>query len=303
MAASLPRDGIIAALTIPVDIDGQPLRAALAFHLNWLRERGVDGVLALGSTGEFLRLDVPARKAALATIAELAEPLPVLANISDIRYQNMVELGHFARDLGLPGVAVMTPSFYPVSDADQLAFFERASAAFGGDMMLYNFPEHTGNRIALETVVAFAECAPLRGFKQSGGEFSYHEQLIPLGQEKGFSVFSSADTRLPDSLALGAAGCIGGLVNFMPEEMVAIFNIARRGASGDIETHRARLIEARQCIDRLTFPLNITAGLEARGLETGVPKTILSETSRRLYAEVVRDLQILFEKWNLPRAS
>jgi 4-hydroxy-tetrahydrodipicolinate synthase len=302
MPSSFPREGIIVALTIPLDANGQPMRAALKNHIEWLRSHGIDGVLALGSTAEFMRLDVETRKASLALIAELAAPLPVLANISDIRLQNVVELGHFARALGLPGVAVMTPSFYPVSDADQLAFFERAAQAFGGEMMLYNFPEHTGNRIALETVAAFAERAPLRGFKQSGGEFSYHQELIPLGKAKGFSVFSGADTRLPDSLALGAAGCIGGLVNFVPEYMVAIYNIARRGGEGDIETVRARLLEIRQLIDRLTFPLNVTAGLEARGLETGAPKTLLSAATQELYARIVTELRSGFEHWQLPPA-
>src|SRR5436309_1879647 len=126
-SSSYPREGILVALATPTDARGRLMKRALRTHLAWLRERGVHGVFALGSTGEFVRFNIEERKAILESIAELAAPLPVVANISDIRPRAVAELGKFARRLRLAGVAVMPPSFYPMSDADQLAFFERAA--------------------------------------------------------------------------------------------------------------------------------------------------------------------------------
>ena len=97
----------------------------------------------------------------------------------------------------------MPPSFYSVSDADQLAFFLHAADAAQLPVMLYNFPELTGNRIAMDTIAAFGDRAPMVAIKQSGREFEYHNELIALGREKGFVVFSGADTRLPEVFALG----------------------------------------------------------------------------------------------------
>ncbi|MBI2497233.1 MAG: dihydrodipicolinate synthase family protein, partial [Opitutae bacterium] len=85
--------------------------------------------------------------------------------------------------------------------------------------MLYNFPELSGTRINLETVAAFAQRAGMAGIKQSGGEFAYHRDLVALGRERNFSVFSGSDTRLPEVFALGVDGCIGGLVNIVPDLM------------------------------------------------------------------------------------
>jgi 4-hydroxy-tetrahydrodipicolinate synthase len=300
MQTPFPREGILAALAIPTDAEGRVMRPALTEHLHWLRARGVHGVLALGSTGEFPYFTVKERKAILGVVAELAAPLPVIANISDIRPQAVAELGRFARQLQLPGVAIVPPYFYPVSDADQLAFFEHVAEAAQLPVMLYNFPELTGNRIAIETVAAFAERQPMAAIKQSGGEFSYHEALIALGREKNFAVFSGADTRLPEAFGLGAAGCIGGLVNFVPEDMVTIFNLCRKGEPGDPEPPRARLSEVGQWLDRLTFPLNVAAGMEARGLQPGHPKAIVSPASAARYAEIVAGLRACFERWGLP---
>jgi len=303
MPASFPREGVLAALAIPTDKEGRLLKTALANHIEWLRERKVHGILALGSTGEFVRFSLDERKAILETIAELTAPLPVLANISDISPSVVAELGRFARELNLPGVAVMPPSFYPVSPADQLAHFLNAAEAFGGPVVLYNFPELTGNRIGIETIAQFADQAQMAGIKQSGGEFSYHHDLIALGQEKGYSVFSGADTRLPKVFAMGAVGCIGGLVNFVPEDMVEIFEIVRQGKAGDTEAPRQRLCEVGEWLGRLTFPLNVTAGLEARGIEVGAPKTLVSPTSRIRYQEIVTGLRGCFERWGFAEAG
>jgi 4-hydroxy-tetrahydrodipicolinate synthase len=205
-----------------------------------------------------------------------------------------------ARDLGLAGIAIMPPHFYPVSAADQLAFFlAAAEAADPLPVMLYNFPELTGNRIAPETVSAFAARARLAGFKQSGAEFGYHETLVALGREHRFALFSGADTRLPEVFGLGAAGCIGGLVNMVPELMLEQFRVFRQGAPGELEPTASRMREVGEILGRLTFPLNVPAGLAARGFDPGVPKAILSPASQEAFARMVEVLRDRFAAWGL----
>lgn len=300
MSSPLPRKGVLAALWLPTDSSGNLLRAELARHLIFLKSCGINGVLALGSTGEFPQFDLDQRKRALATIAELAAPLPVIANISDIRPQAVAELGRFARELGLPAIAIMTPGFFPSTQEDALAHFFHASEKSGLPALLYNFPELTGTRIALDTVRRFAERAPMLGIKQSGGEFAYHKELIALGKNKGFSVFSGADTRLPEVFALGADGCIGGLVNIAPELMVHLYRVCREGAAGDTSPAFEQLKQIGTIIDRLTFPLNVAAGIEARGFAVGEPKAIVSPRSREIYAGIVDELRAKFADWKLP---
>jgi len=303
MKIPFPRAGIFAALAIPTDPRGRVMKRALASHLTWLRAQGIHGVLALGSTGEFARFSLDERKAILELVAELAAPLPVIANISDINPRVACELGRFARRLRLPGVAIMPPNFFPVSAADQLAFFEHVAAAAGLPVMLYNFPELTGNRISLETIAAFADRSPMAGIKQSGAEFDYHPELIALGREKDFSVFSGADTRLEEVFKLGANGCIGGLVNFVPELMVEIYRVTCEGGVGDAALAGERMRAVGASVSKLTFPLNVAAGVEARGFEPGSPKTIVSKESARIYRAIATELRALFKAWKLAPAK
>lgn len=300
ISAAVPKRGILAALWLPTDLSGNLLRDELASNLVFLRSHGAYGVLALGSTGEFPQFDLEQRKRALATVAELADPLPVIANVSDIRPTAVASLGRFAKDIGLPAIAIMPPGFYPSSQDDLLAHFLHTADASGLPTFLYNFPELTGTRIGIETVAAFADRAPMAGIKQSGGEFGYHKELIALGAEKNFSVFSGSDIRLPEVFGLGAHGCIGGLVNIAPELMVHIYKVCREGAVGDVDSAFDRLKRIGGIVDRLTFPLNVAAGMEARGLAVGAPKAIVSSASARLYREIVRELEQLFAEWEMP---
>lgn len=303
MSSPIPRKGILAALWLPTDSSGNLLRAELARNLAFLKGKGIHGVLALGSTGEFPQFDIEQRKAVLALVAELAAPLPVIANISDIRPRAVAELGKFARELGLPAIAIMTPGFFPSSQEDLLAHFLHASEESGLPALLYNFPELTGTRIGLETVATFAERGAMLGIKQSGGEFAYHKDLIQLGREKKFSVFSGSDTRLPEVFGLGADGCIGGLVNIAPEQMLHLYRVCHDRAAGETCPAFDQLKQIGAIIDRLTFPLNVAAGMEARGLATGAPKAIVSPASARLYREIVAELRCVFQSWNLAPAG
>jgi 4-hydroxy-tetrahydrodipicolinate synthase len=165
--------------------------------------------------------------------------------------------------------------------------------------MLYNFPELAGKRIEPATIAAFAERAPMVAIKQSGGDFEYHRELIALGREKGFAVMSGADTRLPEVLALGAAGCIGGLVNIVPEPMVRIHRAVRDGGDASADADLVR--EVGRILDRSSFPLNVAAGMKARGFDPGVPKSVVSAESRTLHAEIVRELVALFERTGLAK--
>jgi 4-hydroxy-tetrahydrodipicolinate synthase len=292
--------GIYSAQYIPTDANGRVVRASLAAHIDFERRAGINGLLALGSTGEFPFFTVNERRAVLTTIAELAAPLKVLANISDIRPRSAIELGLHAKELGLPAVALMPPMYYPVSQADMLAYFLHVADAVGLPVMLYNFPELAGKRIEPEMIVAFAERAPMVAIKQSGGDFAYHLELIALGREKKFAVMSGSDARLPEAFALGAAGCIGGLVNIVPELMVELDRVYRRKEPGDATVVAEGMQDAGRILEQLTFPLNVAAGLEARGFDPGTPKSVVSYESRALYEQIVAELRALFERLQLP---
>ena len=297
--ATFRRDGIFTALWIPADHAGHLLKEELQTQVTFQKKHGIHGILALGSTGEFLQFDPAERKAILAATAECAGALPVIANISDIRPAVVRDLAQAARDLGLAGVALLPPYFYPVAQPDLVEYFVRGAEAAQLPLLLYNFPERTGNRITLETVAAVAERVPVAAIKQSGDEFAYHAPLVQLGREKGFTVFTGADTRLAEAMAVGVAGCIGGLVNAVPDLLVDIYHAAQAGHPERAALSTARMKTLGERLSRLTFPLNVGAAIEARGLPVGHPKMLVSPATEEAYRGLVQELKGLYREWNL----
>lgn len=294
-------EGVFCALWTPTDSEGALLKRELRENIQFLQDRGIRGLLALGSTGEFLHLDLPQRKAFLECVRAEAGDLPVIANISDVRAAAMAELAHFAKLTGCAAVALLPPYFYPVAQADLVEFFARAGEAAQLPLFLYNFPERTGNRIALETVAAVAERAHLAGVKQSGAEFEYHARLVELGRAKNFVVLTGSDTRLPEAMAMGVAGCVSGLSNAVPEPIVEIFEACRAGEPQRAALAIERMRRIGEHVERLEFPLNVAAIMEARGRPVGHPKSCVSPATRARYQQLVAALRGLLADWESQR--
>ena len=214
---SLPQEGVLVALWTPTDSSGRLDTAVVRANLQFLQRKGLAGLMLLGSTGEFLRLEVAERLRFLEVIRPLAEGWPAMVNVSDARPPAVVQLGQRVRELGFASISLLAPWFYPHSQPDLAEFFARSAEAIGLPVFLYNFPERTGHRIELATISAVADRVRVAGVKQSGAEFGYHRELTALGRARGFAVLTGGETRLAEAMGLGVSGCVSGLANAVPE--------------------------------------------------------------------------------------
>jgi 4-hydroxy-tetrahydrodipicolinate synthase len=232
-------------------------------------------------------------------VIQWAGPLRLMMNISDIRPEVVADLGRFARHSGLAAVSLLPPSFYPMAQEDLVEFFVQGAEAAQLPLFVYNFPERTGNRVALDTIAAVADRVPVAGVKQSGAEFSYHSELVELGRQKGFVVLTGADTRLPEAIDLGVSGCVSGLSNAVPDLVVQAFSDARSGVPAGAQVAHSRLRELALRIPQVQFPLDVAAVMEARGRAVGNPKRIVSAATQARYDRLVGELRALFREWKL----
>ncbi|MCB1103374.1 MAG: dihydrodipicolinate synthase family protein [Opitutaceae bacterium] len=302
MSCRIPLKGIFSAQWLPVDEQGVLNVPSLRAIIGMQREAGIHGILTLGSTGYFPLFSLDERKELMEQTVELGGGLPVIANISDIDERNVIALGRHAKKAGLQMVAVMAPMFYPLSQADLLAYFLHVVEEVELPLLLYNFPERSGIKIEINTIERFAQRAPLAGVKQSGADFLYHHDLVKLGERWDFAVLTGEDTQLKAVAELGGQGCIGGLSNIVPELLVRAYGQYWLGESLEVGevSPTERLSEVGAMFNRLEFPLNVAAGIEARGFDPGSWRRTVSPVSKTLYRELVDDLRDKFTAWKLP---
>jgi 4-hydroxy-tetrahydrodipicolinate synthase len=271
----------------------------MARQLELVRTAGVQGLMVLGSTGEFPLLDLAERRRVLEFVKLHSPQLPAMAHVSDIRLPAVIELGRHAKSLGYEAMSLLPPWYFAVAQEDLVEFFVRAADACGLPLFIYNFPERTGNRLAVDTIAAVADRVPVAGVKQSGAEFGYHRELVTLGEAKRFVVLTGADTRLADALALGCTGCVSGIADALPNLMTRLFNAARNKepiATADLTT---KVAAVGKLLDDLEFPHNVGALIEAAGLEPGEPKTAVSPRTAGRRTDLVRRLRELIARERL----
>lgn len=211
--------GALAAALTPLRDEGAALdEDAFGPYLDFLAKGGLDGILALGTTGEGILLSVEERMRAVERF--VAGPLPVIVHAGAQTTSDTVRLVKHAAANGAQGVAVIGPPYFRLDAEALLEHFGRAAAACAPlPFYLYEFEAASGYAIPLEVVERLREKAPnLAGLKVSDAPF---EKVRPYLVE-GLDVFVGAEALLDEGLAAGAAGAVSGLAAAFPGDVAAV---------------------------------------------------------------------------------
>jgi 4-hydroxy-tetrahydrodipicolinate synthase len=219
----------IAAALTPLRNGGAELDLdAFDPYLIFLRDAGIDGILSLGTTGEGINLSVEERMTVLERVA--AGPLPVIAHCGAQTTAQTLELCRHAAGLGVEGVAVIAPPYFPLDEDALLVHFSAAARACGETpFYAYELRGASGYAIPPRVVERLRDAAPnLVGMKVSDTPF---EAVRPYLFE-GLDVFVGAEALIGEGLAAGAAGAVSGLASAFPEAVVEAVHSGDSGAAG-----------------------------------------------------------------------
>src|SRR2546422_9041181 len=117
--------GALAAGLTPLRDAGEALdEEVIAPYVDFLLAGGLDGLLALGTTGEGFLLPIEQRMRAAQLFVETgAERLAVAVHAGAQSTWDTVELAAHAADVGAAAVAVMGPPYFPPDETELLAHF------------------------------------------------------------------------------------------------------------------------------------------------------------------------------------
>jgi len=219
--------GALAAAVTPLRDDGAALdEEAFRRYLDFLAAGGLDGILALGTTGEGILLSAAERRRAAELFLE--GPLPVIVHCGAQTTAETAALSEHAADSGAIGVAVIGPPYYALDDEALLAHFAAAARACEPlPFYVYEFKARSGYAVPVSVIEQLRERAPnLAGLKVSDRPL---EAVQPYLLE-GLDVFVGAEDLLPVE---GAAGTVSGLAAVFPERVVALDGVGELRAGLD----------------------------------------------------------------------
>lgn len=219
---------------------------------------GLDGLLALGTTGEGILLSPPERRrAAEAFLAAAGERLPVLVHCGAQSTRDTCALAAHAAERGAAGVAVIPPPYFALDGDSILRHLLAASRACAPlPFYAYEFAARSGYAIPLAVLARLREGAPnLTGLKVSDTPFDRVAPYLTLGLD----VFIGAEALIHRGLRAGAAGAVSGLAAALPELTLA----AVRDGSAVASERAAR---ARAALQAFPFHAALKRLLQRRGV-------------------------------------
>jgi dihydrodipicolinate synthase/N-acetylneuraminate lyase len=230
--------GALAAAVTPLTDSGEALdEEAFAPYVDFLAAGGVDGLLALGTTGEGFLLPVEQRLRAAQLFVEAAKGrLLVAVHCGAQSTWDTVELAAHAADIGADGVAVMAPPYFPLDEAEVLAHLDAAARACAPTpFYVYEFAARSGYAVPLAVLERLRDAAPnFRGLKVSDVPW---ERFAPYLLE-GLDVFVGPESLITQGLEGGAVGAVSALASAFPELVAAA---VREPGSADLAPVRAAM--------------------------------------------------------------
>ena len=214
-----------------------------------------NNIMCAGTNGDFTAL-THAEKIRLTeeVVDEVAGRAKVIVNAGMPATFETLQLAKAFDRIGVDGIAVITPFFIACTQDGLIRHFSTVADAAETPVYLYDLPARTQNHIEPETARKLATHGNIAGIKDSGGAQQTLEAYLQVAKEMpGFEVYSGPDHLVLRSLQNGAAGCISGLGNALPDVLAGILNAFNAGDITEAERQQAIYADFRTDLYALGF--------------------------------------------------
>ena len=293
MAGWLKARGLIVPTVTPYDSRGNVDFDAIRAHVDFLIEKGVNGLYPGGTTGEGpLLSDAERRQTAEVIIDQARGRVPVIVQIGALTTDATIALASHARDAGADAVAAVTPWYYVLSDAALIEYYRRVAEAMGDyPLFMYNIPGNTGNNLKPAVVAQIAaNHANVIGIKDSSGNLPATIEMLAIRNGE-FQVISGPDGLLLAALAMGVKANVSGNANVVPELFVAVYEAFGRGDLPAARAAQAKIDVVRRVLKDGGALSRFKAMVARRGVPMGGVRGPLLPASEEVVAAAVRALE------------
>ena len=205
-SSTRPFGAVLTAMVTPMTDDGTVDVAAGVRLAKWLVERGNDGIVVNGTTGESPTTHAPEKAELVAAVVEaVGDEAYVVAGAGSNDTLHAVRMAEQAAEAGAHGLLVVSPYYSRPSQEGLARHMEAVADATDLPVMLYDVPGRTGVRIAADTLARLAEHPKVVAVKDATGD------VVGAGRSQartGMAWYSGDDAMYLPMLAVGAVGVV-----------------------------------------------------------------------------------------------
>ena len=231
----LKLQGTITAMVTPFDANDNVDYGALRAFVDWQCENGVEGICAVGTSGEApTRSHEEHHKVIEKTIEFAAGRVKIVAGTGANSTAEAVSLTRAAIAAGGADASLQVTPYYNKPNAEGIYRHFATVADLGLPIVLYNVPGRSGREIPLDVVERLARHPNVVAIKEAAG--SVERVSAIKARCPDFTVLSGDDSLVLPMVSVGASGVISVASNVIPKEMG---DFVRTALAGDMAAARA----------------------------------------------------------------
>ncbi|OWZ89120.1 dihydrodipicolinate synthase family protein [Sinorhizobium sp. LM21] len=258
-----------------------------------------NNIMCAGTNGDFTALTYEEKvRLTEEVVDEVGGRVKVIVNAGMTATFETVKLAREFDRIGVDGIAVITPFFIACTQDGLVRHFSTVADAVKTPVYLYDIPARTQNHIEPDTARALAGHGNIAGIKDSGGAKETLEAYLQIANEvDGFEVYSGPDHLVFWALQNGAAGCISGLGNAMPDVLAGILKAFNAGDIVEAQKQQATFAAFRTDLYALGFaPAMVKRALYLQDASVGAsrqPALLPNKAQDEQIAEILERYRLL----------
>lgn len=262
-----PIRGAGVALVTPFTNNGSVDYPALKRVTEYTISKGIDFLVALGTTAETPTLDVDEKLEIVRVILETNNGRkPVVLGIGGNDTRAVAKQIGEQSFKGIDYLLNVAPYYNKPNQTGLYKHFEAIADCSPVPVILYNVPGRTGSNISADTTLRLAhDKKNIIATKEASGNF---DQIMAILRDrpKGFAVLSGDDALTLPILSLGAEGVISVVANACPDRMSLMISAMDERNLGKAQKLHYEMLELIQMIFAEGSPAGIKAALHHIGI-------------------------------------
>jgi 4-hydroxy-tetrahydrodipicolinate synthase len=224
--------GVVPPVATPLLPEGGIDHASLERLVEHLIDSCVDGLFALGSTGETAYLTDDERVEVARTIVRTAAGrVPVIAGAIELTARRIVETARRLTAEGVDAIVTTAPLYTLNSPSEVAEHFRTIAAGIDVPLWAYDVPVRVHSKLGLDLLIELGREGVIAGVKDSSGDDVGFRRLVAANAAAGrpLQLLTGHEVVVDAMLLAGADGVVPGLANVEATGYVRLWEAASRG--------------------------------------------------------------------------
>ncbi len=293
-------EGTYVAMVTPFDNKGNIDEEGLRSNINYLIDKGVNGLVGAGTTGESATITHDEHKQIIEVLVdEVDGRVETIAGTGSNSTSEALNLTKFAQDIGVDAALVITP-YYNKPQQHALVNHYQAVGTCDLPIIAYNVPSRTGVNMDVETIVEIAKIDNIDAVKEASGSVDkvsdIYNTLLAEGLEDDFNILSGEDSLTLPIMAVGGTGVISASANIDAKRMVLMVDsILNDDYDRAFELHN-EMLELIRALFIESNPVPVKTSMNLIGLPAGdlrAPLAPMKEENLEVLKKALKNAELI----------